>query len=131
MPKSALRAPVQTKNSFEILAQEESKPKKTVKVTEPRGTKAQGASGSIGERPGPSPRKPKFLTTTIGQIRESIGAVEGISIVGECAVVEETVERLECVIGLFAFARNCTQHHARHTADRQVAMPSWAHGPQK
>ena len=90
MPKGALRAPVQTKNSFGILAQEEPKPKKTVKVTEPQGTKAQGASGTIGVKPGPTARRPKHLT--IGQIKESSGALEELNIHDECCVVEEVLK---------------------------------------
>ena len=67
MPKSTVKPPEQTQNSFSALAQVKAEPKKTVRVTEPLGTRAQGTSGTIGERPGPA-RRPKHLT--IGAIKE-------------------------------------------------------------
>ena len=80
---------------------EELKLKKTVKATEPLGTRAQGTSGNIGERPGPA-RRPKHLT--IGAIKESegIGLLEELTINAECNVVEDVFEDSTSIPGIHA-----------------------------
>ena len=80
MPKGAPRQLLSTKNPSGTVAQEEST----------RGTPAQVAIVSIGERPRQATPTPKQFT--IGQFNGSIGTLEEITVNGECCVVEEVVK---------------------------------------